>query len=158
MSKKRYLALETETARHYQNGGLDANGHKPETRVSDGGSIPCRHCLQHVAKGDEFLVLAHRPFPAPQPYAETGPIFLHAKECARYGREQAVPEMFLGWERIMLRGYDRDDRIVYSTGTVVGTDEIETTADRILENPDVVFVHARSASNNCFQCRIEPAE
>ena len=155
MPANRFIALETETARHYLRGGADANGHTPERKISDGGGVPCRHCLSQVAAGEAYLILAHRPFPEAQPYAETGPIFLHADECARYDSEREVPEMFRGWERLMLRGYGADNRIVYGTGTVIGTGEIEETAARILDHPEVEFVHARSASNNCYQCRIE---
>ena len=50
----------------------------PERQVSDGSAVPCRHCLSDVAAGEPFLILAHRPFPEAQPYAETGPIFLRA--------------------------------------------------------------------------------
>ncbi|WP_193180677.1 DUF1203 domain-containing protein [Nisaea sediminum] len=157
MNDKRYIALPTDVARHYQAGGADANGQIPERKISEGGSMPCRHCLSEIAAGDEYLVLAHRPFPAAQPYAELGPIFLHAKDCARYAEEQSVPAMFRGWDNIMLRGYGADDRIVYGTGTVIGTGEIEAAADAILANPDVRYVHARSAKNNCYQCRIERA-
>lgn len=157
MNDKRYIALPTEVARHYQSGGADANGQTPERKISEGGSMPCRHCLAEIAAGDEYLILAHRPFPAAQPYAELGPIFLHAKECPRYADERSVPEMFRGWDNIMLRGYGADDRIVYGTGTVIGTGQIEATADAILANPEVRYVHARSAKNNCYQCRIERA-
>ncbi|MBR7560245.1 DUF1203 domain-containing protein, partial [Mycobacterium tuberculosis] len=72
----------------------DANGQTPETHVSDGDGTPCRHCLQNVKAGDKYLILSHRPFPAPQPYAETGPIFLHAEACERYAETADMPDMF----------------------------------------------------------------
>jgi hypothetical protein len=62
----------------YQAGGLDANGQPPERHVSDGHGTPCRHCLRMAPAGAGLLILAHRPFPAPQPYAEIGPIFVCA--------------------------------------------------------------------------------
>src|SRR5690606_28755477 len=74
----RFVAMPTDQARAYQRGAPDAYGNPPERRISDGSGIPCRHCLQHVAAGQDYLTLAYRPFPALQPYAETGPIFLHA--------------------------------------------------------------------------------
>ena len=64
--------------------GPDAHGQKPEKQISDGDGVPCRHCLTRVAKGEPYLVLAYRPFPRDQPYAETGPIFLHAEPCPRF--------------------------------------------------------------------------
>jgi hypothetical protein len=38
---------------------------------------------------------------------------------------------------------------------VVPGARIAEEAGTILARPDVAYVHARSASNNCFQCRIE---
>ena len=93
--------------------------------------------------------------PAPQPYAELGPIFLHADGCPRYATERAVPAMFLAWPRLLIRGYGKDDRIVYGTGQIVPTPELAQAADALLLRPDIAYVHARSASNNCYQCRIE---
>ena len=72
----RYVALPTEDVRALQRGGPDAYGMVPERRVSDGDGVPCRHCLKNVAAGKDYLILAYRPFPELQPYAETGPIFL----------------------------------------------------------------------------------
>lgn len=80
-----FTAIPTEIARAYQAGGPDANGQPPERHISDGGGNPCRHCLGLIPKGAKMLVLAHRPFPNPQPYAEIGPIFLCASSCAAGG-------------------------------------------------------------------------
>ena len=78
MTGSKFIALATETVRTLQAGAADANGQAPERQVSDGSAVPCRHCLSDVAAGEPFLILAHRPFPEAQPYAETGPIFLRA--------------------------------------------------------------------------------
>ena len=78
----RFTPISTAVVRAYQAGGVDANGQLPERQVSDGGGNPCRHCLQMIPAGAGMLILAHRPFPAPQPYAEIGPIFLCADACA----------------------------------------------------------------------------
>lgn len=149
----RFVAIPTEVARAYQAGALDANGQVPERTVSDGGGNPCRHCLRMIPKGAGMLVLAHRPFPAPQPYAEVGPIFLCADPCAAGGGD-ALPEM-LGSPDYIVRGYGPDDRIVYGTGGVVATGSIPARAAALMADDRVAYVHVRSARNNCFQCRIE---
>jgi hypothetical protein len=150
----RFKALPTEAVRALQRGGPDAYGFTPERRVSDGDGVPCRHCLGNVAAGEDYLILAYRPFPTLQPYAETGPIFLHARECERAADSEAIPEMLASREYIV-RGYGHDDRIVYGTGAVVRTAEIPAYAAALLRQPDVAHAHVRSASNNCYQCRIE---
>ena len=63
--------------------------------------------------------------------------------------------MFLSRPQMIVRGYSADERIVYGTGVVVPSDRIATTAASILARSDIAFVHLRSASNNCFQCRVE---
>lgn len=68
-----FRAMPVVEARHFQGGGLDAYGLKPETKISDGDGVPCRHCLRDVVSGEAYLILAYRLFPALQPYAETGP-------------------------------------------------------------------------------------
>jgi hypothetical protein len=157
MSTIRFIAMPTTLARHYQAGGPDANGQTPEVQISDGDGVPCRHCLQNVKAGDKYLVLSHRPFPAPQPYAETGPIFLHADECERYEEVAEMPEMFRESRDYILRGYSCQDRIVYGTGGVIKTKDIPDRAEELLKRDDVAYVHMRSARNNCFQCRIDVA-
>ncbi|MCF8467893.1 MAG: DUF1203 domain-containing protein [Sneathiella sp.] len=158
MTRLSYIPLPTDQVRALQNGGLDAHGNTPERQISDGGGNPCRHCLSEIAAGDEFLVLSYRPFASGQPYAEQGPIFLHAKECAAYDRTDALPDMYSGRDGILLRGYSRHDRIVYGTGQTASPAKIEAAARAILATKGVAYVHARSATNNCYQFRIEPAE
>ncbi len=63
----RFTPIRTEIVYAYQQGAPDANGQVPERQVSDGGGNPCRHCLRMIPQGAGMLVLAHRPFPLPQP-------------------------------------------------------------------------------------------
>ncbi|MDP1575936.1 MAG: DUF1203 domain-containing protein, partial [Cypionkella sp.] len=106
----RFTAIATEIARAYQAGGPDANGQKPEHHISDGAGNPCRHCLEMIPKGAGMLILAHRPFPALQPYAELGPIFLCADACAAGGGAN-IPEILASPDYI-IRGYSAENRIV----------------------------------------------
>ncbi len=151
-----FQALPTDDVRALQSGGPDAYGMTPERRVSDGDGMPCRHCLKNIAAGDDYLIVAYRPFPAMQPYAETGPIFLHAEPCEPAERSGALPEM-LDSSDYIVRGYGKDDRIVYGTGAVTPTDKIASRAEMLFEREDIAYVHVRSARNNCYQCRIERA-
>ncbi len=150
----RFSGMPSELAAAYRAGALDANGQAPERRISRDGDEPCRHCLGTVAAGEEFLILAYRPFPAPQPYAEVGPVFLHARECAAYDEAALPPRERKGSGRI-LRGYGIDDRIVYGTGIVVENAAIVPMAEAMLARSDVAYVHMRSAANNCFTLRID---
>jgi hypothetical protein len=55
---------------------------------------------------EPLLVLAYRPFPELQPYAETGPIFLHKNPCARYAAEEVLPPVLASSRDFIVRGYN----------------------------------------------------
>lgn len=148
-----FTPIPTATARALQAGGPDAYGMVPEQRLSDGDGVPCRHCLAMVPAGTPYLVLAYRPFPAPQPYAETGPVFLCADQCQAAEPGSALPDM-LDSSQYILRGYDADHHIVYGTGTIVATGDLPGTATALLDRPGIAYAHVRSASNNCFQVAV----
>ncbi len=151
----RIVALDTGLVRKLQNGAPDANGQSPERHISPGGMMPCRHCLDDIAAGEPYLILSHRPFPAAQPYAEQGPIFLHAQACARHSESAGMPAMFLRRESYLIRGYDAEDRIVYGTGRIVAPQALAEAAEAAFRDARVRYIHVRSASNNCYQCRID---
>jgi Protein of unknown function (DUF1203) len=154
----RISALETPLVERLQNGGPDANGHKPERHICQGGGMmPCRHCLTDIEAGEPYLILAHRPFPQAQPYAEQGPIFLHAGSCARHPDSADLPALFLMRAGYLIRGYGADDRIVYGTGKIVAPTAMAEAAEDMFADARVAYIHVRSASNNCYQARIDRA-
>ncbi|HSR80189.1 MAG TPA: DUF1203 domain-containing protein [Hyphomicrobiaceae bacterium] len=69
--------------------------------------MPYRNCLEDIKKGTAYLILSHRPFPATQPYAEDGPIFLHANPCARHAESANVPRRALPEPRLQRIGSHR---------------------------------------------------
>ena len=152
-----FSGMPSDLAAAYRAGQPDANGQVPEQHVSDGSGVPCRHCLGYVAAGGPYLILSYRPFPAPQPYAEAGPIFLHAKACPAYSPAQGRPQRLAAGGDVIVRGYAANDRIVYGTGTVVGPLEVEGAAEAIFASDEVAYCHVRSATNNCFALRVDRA-
>ena len=149
-------ALPTALVQHWREGGPDAHGQAPETAVSDGSGVPCRHCLSMVAEGRPYLILAHRPFDALQPYAECGPIFVCAENCARFdSTETALPPAFTASPDYLIKGYSAQDRIVYGTGMIAPQQALPAHAADILADPGVAYVHVRSARNNCYLARID---
>jgi hypothetical protein len=149
----RVLGIPTAAHARLRGGGPDANGQTAVVRIADGMANPCRHCLGLIAPGREKLVLAYRPFDGLHPYAETGPISLHASACERYVRA-SMPAWFDYLEPALVRGYGEDDWIRYDTGRVVPGREIGRHCEEILADPTVAYVHVRSKFN-CFQCRVE---
>ena len=154
----RFTAMETCVAEAYRSEGLDANGHTPEILISDGDGNPCRHCLRDIPKGKSMLVLSHRPFSAPQPYAETGPVFLCADQCDRHLVTANLPDVVETRTEFIVRAYNSSERIIGGSGRVVSTGDISAYARSWMGDERVQMLHVRSASNNCFFCAIERAE
>ncbi len=134
-------------------GGPDANGQPAERAISDGHGTPCRSCLHDVPAGQEMLILAARPFPSLQPYAETGPVFLCASDCTPWPGDE-LPPILTTSPDYLLKGYSAQDRIVYGTGRIVPKDEIGSYAEQVFAAGNVAYIDVRSARNNCFQTRI----
>ena len=138
-----------------RNGGPDANGQPAVTRIAAGMANPCRHCLQLIGEGEEKLVLSYRPFNEVQPYAETGPIFLHKRACQPY-KSDVLPPWFAYLQPALIRGYGHDNWIRYETGNVVPGSDLTAGCEKILSDEESAYVHIRSKFN-CFQCRVDRA-
>ena len=149
-----FTALPTDIVQAYRAGAPDAFGNPPERHVSRGPGNPCRHCLRDIPDGADMLVLAHKPFAGAHPYAEVGPIFLCAEDCPRGGGPD-LPAILTTSPDYLVKGYSADDRIVYGTGGVTPTDQIRDRIRAIFANPDVAYLHVRSARNNCYQARVD---
>ncbi|MES5096629.1 DUF1203 domain-containing protein [Agrobacterium sp. BA1120] len=150
-----FTAMAASEAEAFRNGKPDANGQNPEPSIAV-GTYPCRVCLGQIKDGEAMLLLAYRPFPHLQPFAETGPIFIHAEACEPPAADDILPPM-LDSPDYIVRGYSHIDRIVYGTGAVTATGEIADRAKELLGRDDIAYVHVRSARNNCYQCRIDRA-
>ena len=149
----RFLPFDRDFVASVRSGGGDAYGLPAERATSDGPGNPCRSCLRDVPDGAAMLILAARPFPEPQPYAETGPIFLCADACEPWAGE-GLPPVLRTSPNFLLKGYSADHRIVYGTGHVTPASAVESYAAHLLARPEIAYVDVRSARNNCFLTRI----
>ena len=148
----RFTPLDPDTVAAARRGDPDANGLPPERATSPGAGHPCRCCLRGIEQGEPMLVLAARPFASLHPYAELGPIFLHAEECEPWDGSGPPPVLATSPD-YLLKGYDAAERIVYGTGSIVPADEVTARADALLSNGGIAFVDVRSARNNCWLAR-----
>ena len=148
---------DSDWVRDIRNGARDDYGNLPERKISDGAGNPCRHCLTMIPDGQEMLVVAARPFPETQPYAETGPVFFCAEDCAPYDGAGMPPCIEDGEDRLV-KGYTADNRILYGTGAIVPWTDIADTCGTILSDAKVAFVDVRSSRNNCFTFRVSRGE
>jgi hypothetical protein len=151
----RVSGIPTDQYEQFRRRGADANGQAPVIIPAHGGANPCRHCLGLIADGEPKLVLSYRPFDAAQPYAESGPIFLHQSTCERYESAE-LPRWFAFLDPAAIRGYGADNWIRYETGRVVRGNELASASAAILDDASIAYVHIRSKFG-CFQCRVDRA-
>lgn len=129
----------------------DASGNVSPVR-RDEDRHQCRACLALTEPWEPHLLLSYRPFDSAQPYAETGPVFLHERACAPY----ATPDLYppeMPRTFVVLRAYDCDDAI--ADATLVGKREIEEAIEERLAAPRVAYLHVRNAGYGCFICRVD---
>ncbi|HMD03101.1 MAG TPA: DUF1203 domain-containing protein [Candidatus Baltobacteraceae bacterium] len=115
---------------------------------------PCRHCLRESQPGERLALTGYRPFDAPNPYAETGPIFLHADGCERYAAQSVLPENYRT-RPLVLRAYDARHWIADAKLAAPGA--FEETLAALLAGEGVSYVHARHVAYGCYAFRVERA-
>jgi hypothetical protein len=134
--------------------GIDDLGNPLQIDVDHEGGSPLRCCLRDTRPGERRALLAYGPFPWKGPYAEVGPVFIHAERCEGYHDTAAYPEGFRH-RRQVLRAYGLDRSIV--DATVVDGFEAETVIAHMLANPQVDFLHSRNVAYGCYMFQIHRA-
>ena len=114
-------------------------------------AFPCRHCLRWAEPGERLILFPYAAIPTGFPYSETGPIFVHAEACHRYGATNEYPSEFRNGR--VFRAYNRDNRIIEAK--VANGTAPEAVIENLLENPETAFVHARSVTHGCYTFAIE---
>jgi hypothetical protein len=131
--------------------GVDELGH-PVRPAPAGGGEPLRCCLRDADPGEPIALIGHRPSDLGGPYAETGPVFVHAAACAGYPTPDAYPAGFRS-RRQVFRAYGPDGRIV--DAEVVAGADAEPALERLLARTDVARVDSRNVAYGCYMFRVE---
>jgi len=150
-----FSGIPASVAEQARNGGPDAYGNTPESFICESDDLECRHCGDNIGLGETVLLLSYSPFSSTQPFAETGPVLLHKKECDTYGHHATPQPAITSIPTRLVRGYDKDERIVYGTGTHVPAEELKSTCEELLSDSRIEFLHIRSSTNNCWQGRVD---
>ncbi len=109
-------------------------------------SYPCRHCLRWAAPGEELILFPYASIPADRPYAESGPIFVHQRNCDRYETTDRYPADFRRGR--VLRAYNESCELI--DAELVAEREPETVIEKLLQNRETSFLQTRSADRGCF--------
>lgn len=121
--------------------------------VTSPDEAPCRHCLRWAQPGEQVVLFPYASTAPGRPYAESGPIFVHAAPCLRYEETDEFPAAFR--EGRVLRAYDREQNMIVAE--IVNGREPETVIEKLFESPETEFIQVRSADRGCYTFRIERA-
>jgi hypothetical protein len=117
------------------------------------GAFPCRHCLRWAQPGERVILFSYASIPPGYPYAETGPIFVHAEKCEPYSSTQEYPSDFR--EGRVFRAYDADYNMIDAE---LGNGNVpEAVIEKLFEKQETAFVDVRSITRGCFTFRIQRA-
>ncbi|BDE08294.1 hypothetical protein WPS_35700 [Vulcanimicrobium alpinum] len=137
----RYPPIDQSVARRARDMLRDEHGDAWTVQTSTDEGNPCRACLRLTPAGTRLILLAQRPFRTGGPYAETGPIFVHADaaDCEPYAAVETCPPDFRP-RTLTFRAYDRDGTQLTSI-----TDERRGSS---APNIDIISVSNVASYNN----------
>ncbi len=151
----RCIPVETTTAARFRRTGHDDRGLPLHRRIVDGPGFPCRHCLQLGAPG-EAMLLGSYDLPHPQGvYWTPSPIFLHARDCARFEARNAIAPIVLANAIVSVRAYDAAELCLYDLGAISEGGAVAPVLDRALADARTCFVNIHTARPGCLLCRVE---
>lgn len=120
---------------------------------------PLRCCLRKIEPGERVALVAYAPLRRwalatgadPGGYDETGPVFIHADQCAPE-RTDVYPFARPGALRT-LRRYNTNGHIVGGSAFEIPADAqagFERALGHAFSDPDVELVHVRALEYGCF--------
>ncbi|MFN2503446.1 MAG: DUF1203 domain-containing protein [Acidimicrobiales bacterium] len=130
--------------------GEDDFGNPILVTIDEEGGAPLRCCLQPAEPGAAVALIAHRPFARPGPYAEVGPVFIHAGRCAGYDTPEQYPPGFRDWPTLIFRPYHFDGRMAYPALAMVEGRHAEQAIAEMFADPTIEVIHSRNLYAGCF--------
>jgi len=134
--------------------GIDDFGNPLEVSVDEQGGAPLRCCLRPAAPGDRLVLIAYRPYSRPGPYAEVGPVFVHAERCAGYTEPARYPAGYRDWATLIFRPYHDDGRMAYPAIAMVDGPQAKQAIAAIFADPTIEMIHARNVYAGCYMFAI----
>jgi hypothetical protein len=116
--------------------------------------FPCRVSLRDAEPGETLLLLNYEHLSVATPYRSRYAIFVreHAEEAKVAVGE--VPDV-LRRRLLSLRAFDRRGMLL--DADVADGREIEPIIERMLDQPEVEYLHAHNAKPGCFAARVDRA-
>jgi Protein of unknown function (DUF1203) len=147
-------AIPPHTLDRIRAAGTDDFGNSLEVIVDEQGGSPLRCCLRPAPPGDRLVLIAYQPFSRPGPYAEVGPVFVHAERCGGYTAPSQYPAGYRDWPTLIFRPYHVDGRMAYAEIAMVDGPQAEQVIDRIFADPTIEMIHSRNVYAGCYMFAI----
>lgn len=155
MPRFRCVPIPTETAARWRATGRDDREQDLHRRVVDGPGFPCRHCLQ-LGEPGETMLLGSYDLPHPRGvYWTPSPIFLHARDCARFDAVEEIAPIVLANGIVSLRSYDAAELCLYDLGAISDGKEVAPLLDRAVADPRTRFINIHTARPGCLLTAVE---
>jgi hypothetical protein len=102
------------------------------------------------------MLLGSYDLPRPQGvYWTPSPIFLHARDCARFAAEDEIAPIVLANALVSVRAYDAEHMCLYDLGQVRAGAEVAAPLLRALDDPRTRFVNIHTARPGCLLTAVE---
>ncbi len=148
-------ALPAEDLDRIRSRGVDDFGNELVVQIEqDETGTPLRCCLREAHRGERFILIAWQPADIGGPYAEVGPVFVHADPCAGYAETESYPAGFRG-RRQLFRAYDANGNQV--DNQIVDGRHAEAVLAGLFERADVSYIHSRNVLAGCYMFAISRA-
>ncbi|MCO6417587.1 DUF1203 domain-containing protein [Siccirubricoccus sp. KC 17139] len=155
MTRFQCVAIPSATAARWRATGRDDRGLELHRRVVDGPGFPCRHCLQLGEAGEEMLLGSYAlPHPL-DAYWTPSPIFLHARDCARFEAVEEIAPIVLANALVSVRSYDAAELCLYDLGVVAPGAEVAPLLERALADPRTRWINIHTARPGCLLTAVE---
>jgi hypothetical protein len=143
----KYTPIPQDVAEQARRTLRDGFGHRLHVERNQ---APCRSCLRISKEPEELILLSYQPLPDTNPYAEVGPVFIHAHACMPYNARE-FPADFLERE-LVVRAYNREGRI--ADAVVAAPGKAEEAATAFLADVRIAEVHVRHTSYTCYDFKV----
>jgi len=133
----------------------DEAGNPLTVQADSAGGSPLRCCLRETTPGEEILLIAYTPPGTSGPYAERGPVFIHARPCPGYPTPDEYPPGLRHRQQVV-RAYDQQGRI--ADGILVPDgDHALVVIRELLGRAGVDMVHLRNVGYGCYNFSVRRA-
>src|SRR3954471_13204918 len=91
----RITAIEPARLAAMRAAGRDEHGN-PFTAYPAAGWEPLRCCLRRADEDEAIALISYAPFRTVSPWAEVGPVYVHADACAGFAGDELPPQLRTG--------------------------------------------------------------